>query len=133
MSPEHENLFSFLCILERVTRFARRQKLDDCLLTLHKINITAIREMGKVSPDARVALRVRLAMEQVIRTSGVLPAHTYPYVAVESVNLAAVMGTRKSELLKAVSDRTWREQCAGRANLAMKRDFPEFSTCYDKG
>lgn len=126
MSPEHEKLFSLLCVIERMANATRRQNHDQLLLTLYKIHVAAYGAL-EAGHGAKVSLRVRTALEGIVEFSTAGLAHNDPYKALEAVLAAAVWGSGKSKLLTAVSDRTWREQCAGRATLALRRDYPELS------
>lgn len=126
MTPEHEKIFSLLCVIERMGNAARRQPPDKLLLTCYKIHAQVRDVMREVGPQAKMTLRVRSAAEQIIVASMSGLAANDPYKAIELVLAAAVWGTGKSKLLRAVTDQTWREQCAGRATLALRRDYPEF-------
>lgn len=125
MSPEQDKLFLLLCVFS-MTLADMDYKTDSnqVLLILYRIHITAAQALRAAGPDGRVSLRVRTAMEHIAdvsRNSLVqLDVHTARLAVVE----AALFGTRKPELLNTVTNQTWREQCAGRARLAMKRDDP---------
>lgn len=125
MSPEHEKLFSFLCVIERAVPNARRQNPDQLLLTIGRIYNAADLLMCDLKVDAKVSLRVRCAMDYIVDATGSLNSQMDVYRTIERVQRAAVWGSGKSKLLTSVTDQTWREQCAGRANLALRRDFPE--------
>lgn len=124
MSPEHEKLFSILCVLTRAGT-ARRKNSDQLLLALYHIHQQACFALTDVGTHARVSLRVRSAMEQIVTCTTDGLVQNAPYKALDNVLAAAVWGAGKSKLLTAVSDKTWMEQCAGRAQLAIRRgDYP---------
>lgn len=123
MTPEHEKLFSLLAVFMRVASHARRSDLPVLCETLDKLKMFACRALDDVGPRARVTLRTRTAVEAIVER--LLDARD-PYQAIEFVQRAAEYGTGKSRLLDTVTDKTWREQIAGRAQLAIKRDWPEF-------
>lgn len=124
LSPQHEKLFSLLCVLERVATTARLRTPDLVMEALDRLHSQACLAMTDVGTHAKVSLRVRIAMEAIIaRTTFNIVRHD-PYSALDFVRSAAKWGSGKSKLLTAVTDQTWREQCAGRAQLALRREYP---------
>lgn len=122
VSPEHEKLFSLLAVLLRVVPPARRRDTYNLRVILDKIQGLLRRTVLENGARPRVSLRVRTAVEAI---DARLDITDDPYQAIEFVQRAALFGTKKSRLLTTVTDKTWQEQIAGRAQLSIRRDWPE--------
>lgn len=122
MSPEHEKLLSLLCVFHRVAQRARGHDPVTLHRTVTHIHVLARDTLYHCGPQPKVSLRVRIAMEEIIACTMGPDDNDRALARVER---AANWGSGKSKLLTSVTDNTWLEQCAGRAQLALRRDYPE--------
>lgn len=122
MSPEHEKLFALLCVIGRVAGHAHGHNGRQILWRIHRIAVGGLATLGA---KARVTLRVRTALEEIVEHTSKYQIIDNPEYVAAQVLKAVAWGAGKSKLLTSVTDHTWREQCAGRATLTLRRDFPE--------
>lgn len=123
LSPEQDKLFLLLCVFSMtVSDMDYNTGSDKLFLALYRIHVTAAQALHAAGSDGRVSLRVRTAMERIADVSRNTIIQLDVHKSRLAVAEAAAFGTEKPKLLNTVSNKTWREQCAGRARLAMKRD-----------
>lgn len=123
MTPEHERMVS---ILATILYFARHADTTEGLTKVREI---LIKEGDTLGPQGRgrVSLRVRMAIERIMEVTYWSGGHggRYPKKVLELVKEACLVGLTQSRLRGKVSEQTWTEQIAGRANISARAYWPE--------